>query len=187
MKINKSDALLIHSTLYMAYNAQDFLSEDYRSQVGDILDDLNDYLVESDGDSVCHHSDAQTDQTIDDDYEEDDEEEEDECEEEEEPQPEELVSSKDAADLPPIIVVSPSGSKVTLEFEDVGEEHTVDALLDDGGIIIDSVSCVVLGKEEISLYDGEGWHDFKVKKIPKQWSKFFTLGKTTGFDSGEDE
>ena len=186
MKLSKSDALLIHSTLYMTYNTQGVLSEDYRDQIGDILDDLSDFLIEDESDSTLpgvDHEDL-TDDSSSEVYDEDEDEDED--EDKDEPQPEEFITGKDADELTPISVISPSGAKVSLEFEDVGEKDTVDALLDDGGIIIDSVSCVVLDRHEISLYDGESWHDFKVRKIPKQWSKTFKAGKITGFEAGEE-
>ena len=104
------------------------------------------------------------------------------------PTAEELVAPPVLAVLPPLSVTSPTGSKVSLEFEDVGES-TVDALLDEGSVILDGVSHLKVDEDskEIHLYDGSEWHSFGFRKLPKAWVKVLNPGVLYGVDDGEDK
>lgn len=180
MKLDKSDALLLHSVLFAYANSNVALEFVDINHLEDLFGRLQDY--------VSGESESYTDSSPSDHHEEEEDEEDyDEEDEEEEPVAEQFVTCQSASDLSPIEVFSPDGSKVKLEFEDVGEESTVDALVDDGTIIIDAVSCVVLTNQNISLYDGEEWHDFKIKKAPKSWVRVFPHGRIVGFSGGEEE
>jgi hypothetical protein len=146
---------------------------------------LRDFIIEN-----HPQADQESHETVDEDEDEDDyvEEEEDEYEEEEEEEEWKIdtyVSPEDAGELSPITVTSPDGSKVTLEFEDVDEHDNVDALLDDGTVILEGVSSVSFVDGSIRLYDGENLNDFKVRKLPKSWLKLFPKGTVVGFEREE--
>jgi len=189
MKLDKSDALLLHSVLFAYVNSNVSLEFVDINHLEDLFGRLHDFVSGEETDTTGSLPD---DSEEDYDEEEDDsdveEEEDDEDEEvEEEPTVDQYVTCLSASELSPINVYAPDGSKVSLEFEDVGDSDSVDALLDDGGVIIDSVTCVVLTNQNIALYDRESWHDFKVKKTPKSWCRVFPHGKTIGFTGGEEE
>ena len=184
MKLDKSDALLLHSVLFAYVNSNVNLEFVDVEHLEDLFGRLQDYVSATE--TVSQPTDrGDVDSEGDEDEDEDEEEEEE--EEEDEPVVEQFVTCQSAADLSPVSVFAPDGSKVTLEFEDVGESNSVDALLDDGGVIIDSVTCVVLTNQNIALYDGEEWHDYKIKKSPKSWNRVFPHGRIVGFTGGEEE
>ena len=180
MKLEKSDALLLHSIVFAYVNSNvslDFVDVEH-------LEDLQLRLSEFVTDSEGHSEECDQEEDEDEEYDEDDSDEEDESEE----SPIDLfVQPKNAADLSPMKVKTPDGSSVTLEFEDVSEDSTVDALVDEGNVIIEGILKVALTDSAASLYDGEEWHDFKIVKLPKSWKRVFPLGKVVGFSGGEEE
>lgn len=187
MKIDKPDALMIHSVLFAYVNSNvnlDFVDVEHLQSLQVRLQDF----ITSSQEEECHDCEDQTD-SDDHDYEEEDEEDSHDDEEEEEDVEEDpidlFVSAKDAADLSPLNVVSPDGSTVSLEFEDVGEDDMVDALIDEGTVIVDSVVKVAIDEKHVSLYDGEEWHDFKIIKLSKTWRRLFPSGQIIGFAGDE--
>jgi hypothetical protein len=189
MKLSKSDALLVHSTIFSYVNSNENITEEDFTELSSLRDRIHEFVTgEDDSDHEdCNHCEESRESQHQ--YDDEDEEDHDDGSDDEDEDViiHDHVSCQEAADLSPISVFSPNGSKMSLEFEDVGAGTTVDALLDDGTVIIDSISCITLTNQNIALYDGEEWHDFKLKKSPKSWTKVFPHGKTVGFDSGEDE
>lgn len=182
MKLDKSDALLIHSVLFAYVNARSNMDHMDVDHLQDLQERLRDFIVE---DSPVTEKEQDTDADADEEYEE----EEDDYEEEEEEdfKIDTYVDCSSAGELPSVNVTSPDGSKMTLEFEDVDEPNNVDALLDDGTVIIEAVVAVRLENGVISLYDDEQRHDFKVtKKVPKSWSKLFPQSQVVGFEREEE-
>lgn len=182
MKIDKPDALMLHSVLFAYVNSNvnlEFIDVDHLQS---LQERLQDFITDSQ--EECQEaSDTEEDyDDSDDDYDDEDEE----SEEEEDPI-NVFVAAKDAADLSPLSVVSPDGSTVSLEFEDVGEDDMVDALIDEGTVIVDSVVKVAIDEKSVSLYDGDEWHDFKVVKLSKSWKRFFPSGQVVGFSAGKKE
>jgi hypothetical protein len=182
MKLDKSDALLIHSVLFAYGNSDISLQEDEAELYEDLQTRLKEFIVSEDNHE--RHEDCDD---CEDPYEDEDEDEEE--EDVEESHVELYVTPKSVSELSPAKVISPDGSTVTLEFEDIGEPETVDVLVADGSIIIDGISKVVLNSENLALHDGEDWHQFKVQKLPKMWKKTFPFDVVVGFheDEGEDE
>ena len=173
MKLSKSDALFLYGVLFhqsstkntgMGYQDEDRLS--------DLLNSLSDYVLAESADV-----DAEVDADLDD---EDDDDTEESSDDEDVPEAEDIVRANVLASLPAIAVVSPTGSKVDLEFEDIGDENSVDALLDEGSTIIDSVTHVKLNKDSVELYDSTEWHKFAFKKSPKSWLKQLSVGIVYG-------
>jgi len=191
MKLTKPDALFLYGVLFHCASTQK-MSESVTEHLEDILDDMSDFLLsaeddESEDDVETVSSDEPYDDTSEED-EEDQEDEEDESDEEEEDLPEVQLYAPPAefAELPAIKVTSPSGDKVTLEFEDVGEENSVDVLLDEGTMIIDSVVRVRLTPTSIELYDEAECHTFEVRKFPKSWQTIVS-NTVYGFGSPDEE
>jgi hypothetical protein len=92
-----------------------------------------------------------------------------------------------ASDLPPIKVMTPDGSTLSFEFEDIGEDEIVDVLIDEGSVIIEDVFKILNQTGTFQVYDGEQWHSFKVGKLPKAWKKAFPVGTIVGFHAEEEE
>lgn len=188
MKIDKPDALMLHSVLFAYVNSNvnlDFVDVEHLQS---LQERLQDFITDSQEDcQEASDTEEDYDESDDDNDDYDDEESEEEEEEEEEDPIDVFVAAKDAADLSPLSVVSPDGSTVSLEFEYVGEDDMVDALIDEGTVIVDSVVKVVVDEKSVSLYDGEEWHDFKVVKLSKYWKRFFPSGQVVGFSTGEKE
>jgi len=116
------------------------------------------------------------------------------CDEEEEALEEQeeitsFITAEELAKLSSALVLSPTGDKISLEFEDVGEEDSVDVLLDNGSVIIDNVSSLRIivnpTATVIDFHDGEEWHDFSVKKLPKSWLK--VIKSNTVYGVGRDK
>lgn len=182
MKLSKSDALFLYGVLFHQSSTKSLgYSEEDRLQ--DLLNSLSEYVL---GDSVetqadDHDHDALDDESDDVDQSCDDEDDEDSDDEEEDvPEVEDIVKASALAALPAVTVVSPTGSKVSLEFEDIGDENSVDALLDEGSMIIDSVTHIKLNSDSIELYDSAEWHKFTFKKASKAWGKQLNLGVVYG-------
>ena len=185
MKLDKSDALLIHSVLFAYVNARSNMDHMDVDHLQDLQERLRDFIVD-DAPLTDKEPDSEESEydDEDDDYEEDEEEEED---DEEELKIDAYIDCSSAGELPAVSVTSPDGSKMTLEFEDVDEPDNVDALLDNGTVIIDAVVAVRIENGVISLYDDELRHDFKVtKKVPKSWSKLFPQSQVVGFEREEE-
>lgn len=191
MKLNKSDAILLHAALFSYINSNVNLTEEDFTELSDLRERIYDFIIDSDDTheiTDCSSCSEACESEPSEACEEEEEEEEDYDEGEDEAlEIEEYITAKLADDLSPIFVISPVGSKISLEFENVGDADSVDALLDEGSVIIDHIDSILLGKDKISLYDGEEWHDFKTKKVPKQWTKAFSRGKVTGFKGDEKE
>ena len=183
MKLSKSDALFLYGVLFHQSSTKSLgYSEEDRLQ--DLLNSLSEYVL---GDSVetqadDHDHDALGDESDDvDQSDEDEDEDEDEpSDDEASPEAEDIVKASALASLPSITVVSPAGSKVSLEFEDIGDENSVDALLDEGSMIIDSVTHVKLNRDSVELYDSAEWHSFSFKKPSKAWCKQLNTGVVYG-------
>ena len=185
MKLDKSDALLIHSVLFAYVNARSNMDHMDVDHLQDLQERLRDFIIDDAPvtNQAPHSDEAEEDYEEDeDDYEEEDEEYE---EEEDEWKIDTFVSPEAAGELSPITVTSPDGSKVSLEFEDVDENDNVDALLDDGTVILEGVTSVAYVDGMIRLYDGENFNDFKVRKFPKAWNKMFPKGTVVGFEREE--
>lgn len=190
MKLEKSDALLLHSIVFAYVNSDVSLDFVDVQHLEDLQHRLSDYVTGSDATDPSSVPDSDDDdyEEEEDDYDEEDEEEDEETEEEEDAVEHDFyVSCQAAGDLSPVKVVTPDGNKVSMEFEDVGDSDTVDVLVDDGTVIIDSVEAVTLSSQTISVYDGEQWHRFAVRKAPKSWAKLFPLDKVVGFEGGGEE
>ena len=186
MKLDKPDALMLHSVLFAYVNSNvnlEFIDVDHLQSLQERLQDF----ITQEQESERH--DCETEEELDDeetdDYDDEDEDDVDTADEQDE-QIEVFVTAKDVSDLSPLKVVSLDGSTVSLEFEDVGEDDMVDALIDEGAIIVDSVVKLVVDEKCVSLHDGEEWHDFKVVKLSKSWRRAFPMGKIVGFSAGEE-
>ena len=186
MKLDKSDALLIHSVLFAYVNARSNMDHMDVDHLQDLQERLRDFIVDDAPltDKEPDSSESEYDEEEDDYVEE--------VEEEEDDKAEDLkidtyVDCSSAGELPAVNVTSPDGSKMTLEFEDVDEPDNIDALLDNGTVIIDAVVAVRIENDTISLYDDEQRHDFKAtKKLPKAWSKLFPKTQMVGFEREEE-
>ena len=184
MKLEKSDALLLHSIVFAYVNSNvslDFIDVEH---LEDLQFRLSEFVTNEEKQSdKCVHVDDVDDDEYDEDEDEDDD---DEYDEEEESPIDLFVQPMNADALDQMKVKTPDGSTVFLEFEDISEEKTVDALLDEGNVIIEGILKVAVTDGAVSLYDGEEWHDFKIVKLPKSWKKVFPLGKIVGFSKGEE-
>jgi len=176
MNLDKSEALMIYTVLFHYLNTSNLDHVDVES-IEEVVDRLHTYLVGSDAsddEDSDHH-----DYNDDDSYEED--------ETADDSSVELYVTPDLAGNLSPITVISPDGSKVSFEFEDIDEKDTVDALFDNGSVIIEGIKKVSVHEGSIHLHDGEDWHVFKTTKYPKTWKKVFPVGIVTGFCAEEDE
>lgn len=187
MKLDKQDALLLHSIVFAYANSNvnlDFLDLQH---LEDLQLRLSDFIThDNDNDSCSDHDCASDDEEVDDEEEYDEDSEE--YEDDEDDKPVELyVTPERAASLSPIKVISPDGAEVSFEFEDIDEDDVVDALFDDGSVIIEDVFKLEVDEDSIRLHDGEEWHDFKVTKYPKSWKKVIPVGVVVGFSKDENE
>jgi hypothetical protein len=195
MKLDKSDAFLIHSVIFAYSNSDVTFSEEDAAHLEELQSRLRDFVLQESEHDDCgecsHDEDEQDEYDEDEDDEEEDDEEEDLEEEEEEEEDEEpielYVTPKVASDLSQVKVEAPDGSTVSLEFEDVGEPDVVDVLIDDGAVIIDGVIKVTVSKDCIAVHDGDQWHPFKVSKVPKMWKKTFPVDMIVGFHAGDEK
>jgi hypothetical protein len=188
MKLSKSNALFLYSVLYhyRSQNDQALDNENFEN-LETLQETLKSFILDENVDDLQEEGDLKV-ASDDEDGEEEDEEDE-VGDESSPPEFEDYLLPSVVADLPPITVVSPTGAKITLEFEDVEEMSSVDALLDGGSIIIDTVTAVkVDGDTQVSLWDGGEWHSFKpAKKLPRAWHGVFESGVTYGLDATEEE
>ena len=182
MKLSKTDALLLHAVLFdYVKNAKGVHNVDAE----DLLYALKDFLTsESSDDDEDGEDDVDDDAEVDVEHDEDEDDEEDEVEL---PDVEGYISPAQLAELKPISVVSPAGDKVTLEFEDVGNHDSVDALVDEGTMIIEGIVRVKTSENSVDLFDGEEWHVFTCKKVSKLWMKTLKQGIVYGLESESDE
>ena len=169
MRLNKTDALLVHAVLF-----RHACENDSDPRVEDLLADLEDFIVSSDSN--------------DDDDDVDDEVEVEATESDFElPEVDEHLTPASLSDLPALNVTSPTGEKVTFEFEDVGSEDSIDVLVDDATLIIDGIQRVKVTSGQIELFDSSERHVFGIKKLPKTWSKVFKTDVVYGISLEEEE
>lgn len=192
MKLTKSDALFLYTVLWnYKTSLTNSLPYDDEGKLTLLINDLSDFVLSEnsddsddsddeednsddvDGDLVYSNSDDEDDETYDDD--------------EDQEEITSFVSPSDLAALPLVVVNSPTGNKVNLEFEDVGEEETVDVLLDNGSVIIDSIESLRITSSAIDLHDGEEWHTFGIKKLPKKWTNLLEVDTVYGVKSSAEE
>ena len=200
MHIDKSQALLIYTFLFTHINSEKteemFDGESYIS-LRNFQEELRDFLVGNDVNCNIHHDDVIDDSS--DDHcgtcevcDEDTEANETDSEDEDEPSttlPEVDVFLTTALlnDLDAVVVTSHTGSKITLEFEDIDEDDVVDVLLDEGSVIIESAVRLKISGKAIEIFDGEEWHAFLVeKKLPKSWRKNIKNDVMYGFKKVEE-
>lgn len=181
MKLTKPDVLFLHSLLFH-FLTQDHGS-DVSSRVHDLMNDMEDFLLSGEEEET---ESEQEEDALEEEQEDDVDAEEE--EEDTEVEAEDFLTPEAAGKLPPVTVTSPTGEKVTLEFEDVGEDDLVDVLIDDGSVIIDSVTQLKVTQSSVEVYDGEQWHVFAMKRLPKSW-KAIDLDTVYGFsvEKGQDE
>ena len=68
---------------------------------------------------------------------------------------------------------------MSIEFEDVGDDGSIDVVLDDG-VVIDGVEVLTVSDRSISLHDGETWHVFDLVRLPKSWARLIKAGLQYG-------
>jgi len=176
MKLSKSDALLVYTLLFN----QSSLGRSFDDQLDDVLDRIFAYLT--DGDSGYEDEEALTSEESEETEEEDETESETE-DEEESVQVDDYVPVSVLEDLSSASVTSPAGDEMTLEFEkSPTNSSSVDALLDNGTVIIEGISVVKLTEKSIELHDGSEWHVFGCKRVPKQWRKTFEPSVSYGIE-----
>jgi len=185
MKLSKEEALFLYGILF--HNTAGEGLGEHQSQALEILSELADSVLQPDDSEESTGEIASSDEDDgppeEDDYSDDED-------SEEYVNYDYFVTPEAAHGLKPIFVKSPTGDKVTLEFDITeDDQNKVDALIDDSTVIIEGITAVVCGEGKIALYDGESYHTFEIaKKLPKQWTSFFTQGSCVGFQaSGEDE
>lgn len=161
MNLSKRDALFLYKVLYHFAESQRGFSD--IADLEDFLDRLDQFLLSSEEPQE------------DEDEEEVEEVEEEEYTDEENPEADSTLTITSLGELPSLKVTAPDGSKVSLEFEDVGESESIDALLDGGDVIVDSVTHIRVTNSTIDLFDGEEWHSYGYKRLTKQWSDTFTV------------
>ena len=171
MRLNKTDALLVHAVLF-----RHACENDSDPRVEDLLADLEDFIVSSDS------NDEEDDDDVDDEVEVEATESDFEL-----PEVDEHLTPASLSDLPALNVTSPTGEKVTFEFEDVGADDSVDVLVDEGTVILDNVLRVKVLADQIELFDSEEKHVFGVKKLPKTWAKVLKVGVVYGLDASQEE
>ena len=173
MNITKNDGLLIYRVLhhYVAQNGS-CLSQQDKDHINAVSGDLHNYLL----DATTSHDDDDDDvevNLVDDDKDDEDA-------DEETIEVDDALSASVLEDLVSVEVISPDGQVIDLEFErDESGESVLDAILDEGTIIIENIEIVKIVDNTISLFDGGEWHDFKfVKRVPKLWSRIIKPGLT---------
>lgn len=211
MNINKSQALLMYTFIYSHLNSvksEEFLDEESYEQLKDLQDQIRDFLVgkdinysryseESDGlEESCfgkcdHHGVSSDEDLVKDEAHEvenepaEDEEEDTNCEL---PEVEDYLKQEDLNELPSILVTSPTGNSITLEFENIDEEDCIDVLLDEGSVVLESACRLKLTEKTVEIFDEEECHTFLLqKKLPKSWSKSIKKNTVYGFKQGNEE
>jgi len=214
MNIDRSQALALYTFIFAHINSEktdELFDNESFATLQDFKDQLQDYLVGGDV-NYCRYTEETTadadeqdseecgdcdgcscDDDSDEDEESDDEDSDDEDEGEDEetkdlPPADEFVTPGELNDLPSVLVTSPSGDKITLEFEDIDEPDLVDLLLDEGGVIIESITRIKLNGKSIEFFNGEEWHVFLLeKKLPKTWKKLMSEGTVYGVAVQEEK
>lgn len=200
MNIDKSQALLIYTFIFThlgSEKTEEMFDEESYNALRDLQECLSDFLIGDNTDVVVH--DDETDDSSEehcgscgdcDSCEDKDasDEEEDENNSVEEPEADDFLTTELLNDLSSVLVTSPTGSKITLEFEDVDEGDRVDVLLDEGSVIIQSITRLKVSGKTIEVFDGQEWHAFLMeKKFPKSWSKKIKNDVMYGFKNSENE
>lgn len=150
-----------------------------------VIEDLRHFVLIGETNTSDNSSEEEVEEEEVDDDDEEDEETSD--EESEEPEADQYLTPVTLDSLPKLRVNTPSGEIGFLEFEDVGEDDSVDVLYDDGTIIIDSVTHLKVSGNTISAWDGDQWHDFTFKKYSKRWESVLAKDVVFGVDRGEEE
>lgn len=214
MNIDKTQALLVYTFLFAhlgSKKTEKLFDDAALESLLDFSDSLREFLVGSDVSysrydeestdlshecggcgSSCEGCDDENDEEKDDhsDDDTDDDDDDDEPVSEKSPLPpvDDFVTPDELHSLPSVMVTSPTGDKITLEFEDVCEDGIVDVLLDEGSVVIESVERLKLDGKTLSLYDGDEWHSFLVqKKLPKSWTKRIKSEKIYGVKLEEEK
>lgn len=186
MKLSKSDALFLYTVMWH-YKSTTSSGTEVEERLSELLGAFSNFIMgdnededesEDEEDKNSHKEDKSCQH----------------CDEEEEALEEQeeitsFITAEELSKLSSALVLSPTGEKISLEFEDVGEEDSVDVLLDNGSVIIDNVSALRLiitpSSTAVDFHDGEEWHVFEVKKLPKSWSK--VIESNTVYGVGRDK
>ncbi len=183
MKLSKSDALFLYTVMWH-YKSTTSSGAEVEERLSELLGTFSNFIIddnedESEEEEKKSHKEDKSCQHCD--------EEEEALEEQEEITS--FITAEELSKLSSALVLSPTGEKISLEFEDVGEEDSVDVLLDSGSVIIDNVSALRLiitpSSTAVDFHDGEEWHVFEVKKLPKSWSK--VIESNTVYGVGKDK
>ena len=179
MKLSKSDALFLYTVMWH-YKSTTSSGTEVEERLSELLGTFSNFIMgdnededesEDKDDKSCEDKSCQH------------------CDDEEEALEEQeeitsFITAEELSKLSSALVLSPAGDKISLEFEDVGEEDSVDVLLGSGDIVIDNVSSLrIIVKPTatvIDFHDGEEWHDFSVKKLPKSWLKVIKVNTVYG-------
>lgn len=168
MKLNKQQALFLSKVLHHYTNMSDLdLRDAVFTQCADLEKELDDFVTSSD--------DSSQDKTDFDDGDDDNAALADDASAEKEELVEvdwdtELDVRFLVEDLPKLKVTTVAGDSVSLEF-DYGSEGTLDALVDNGSLVIEDIRYVRRVKGAFELHDGVEWHIFKYRACPKDLSE----------------
>jgi hypothetical protein len=191
MKLSKTAALFLYKVLY-------HYSATYRSLSSDDLETLDhltseiEYFLMNPSEEDHQDSDDFEDDSEEEDCESDDDDEEEEDVDDDEEENDEVIDSTATVpvdvliDLPPLRV-SASGHKYTLEFESVGKDSEIDVILDEGSVIIESVTHVKVEDNALSFYTDNGWEKYDVKRLPKLWMKHLKADNVYSIASSDEE
>ena len=169
MNLSRAEALSIYTVLAIfQYQIEDYGIEEVNSLRSKLKNYLLDSETTSEEEAAC---------------EEEETEEESVAEEAEDVKNEDHLYISKMVTLPSARVTSPSGDEVDLEFEDSQSSPTcIDALVDGGSLIIEGISSLKITPSSVDLYDGQEWHNFEYKKLPKIWTKNISLNRVYGFE-----
>lgn len=165
MNISKPDALFLHSLLFHVLTKE--LGTDVTERVHALMDDIQDFLTDSEHSIDDHHDDDDDDESI-----------------------EEIdhhVLASDLHELPEIVVSRADGTTAKMEFEQV--EDVVDLLLD-GDVLVENVGHITVDGNNISIrsWDDDNSHDFVAsKRLTKKWKAVLPDGVSEVTDVNEDE
>lgn len=183
MKLSKSDALFLYTVMWH-YKSTTSSGDEVEERLSELLGMFSEFIM---GDNNNEEDAADEDDTAEDESCQHCDDEEEALEKQEEIAS--FITAEELSKLSSALVLSPTGDKISLEFEDVGEEDSVDVLLDSGSIVIDNVSSlritVTPSATVVDFHDGEAWHDFNVKKLPKSWLK--VIKSNTVYGVGRDK
>lgn len=164
MQFTKREALFIYSTLKQHKTERELCEED-EEKIENVLATLEGYLCEEEVDDVkevVEHKDTIT--------------------------ADANVTPQVLEDLQAIEVIDPSGDVVNFYFDSNGSVESVDAYVDEGSVVIETVTHVKLVDNEIHVFDGDEWHFFNFNgKTPKAWKKILSDGLIYSIEHEEEE